>query len=255
MKPWTAGRDGVAGLVHDPGADAGQRPGRAAGLEVRVGRGGGEDGGTGFGLPPGVHHRGRAGAHVVPEPAPRLGVDGLADGAEQPDGGEVVAGRDAVREPAHQRPDQGGRGVVLRDAVAFDDFEVPARVRGVGRALEDHLGGAVGERAVELVGVGGDPGEVRRAPVDVLVPQGRVRVAEEVLEAPGRLREVAAGGVDQALGLSGGAGGVHDEQRRLGVERLGVRGRRRPARRRRATTRRGPRSSGRCPGGPALWCG
>ncbi len=215
-----ARRHCIAGVVHDPGADAGQRAGRAAWLELGVRRGGGEDGGAGFGLPPRVHHGCSAGAHVLPEPTPGLRVDGLAHGAQHPDRREVVGVRDAVREPAHEGADQGGRGVVLRDAVAFDDLEVPARVRGVRGAFEDHLGDAVGERAVDLVGVRRDPGEVGGAPVHVLVAECGIRVAEQVLKAPRRLGQVAAGSVHQALGLTGGPGGVHDEQGRLGVERL-----------------------------------
>ncbi len=222
MKPWTPGGTVSPASstirVLTPGSGRAAQPGLKA-VSVGAGR---EDGGARLGLPPGVDHGCGARAHVVPEPAPGLGVDGLADRAQQADGGEVVAGRDAVREPAHEGPDQGGRGVVLRDAVALDDLEVPAGVRGVRGALVDHLGGAVGQRPVQLVRVGRDPGEVRRAPVDVPVAQRGVRVAEEVFETPGRLREVPAGGVHQALGLAGGAGGVHDEQRRLGVERFRV---------------------------------
>ena len=59
----------------------------------------------------------------------------------------------------------------------------------------------------------GDPADVGRAPVDVgfglQVEDGLVRV--------GALGEVAAGGVQDALGLAGGAGGVQDEERVLGV--------------------------------------
>src|SRR6185312_8097755 len=91
-----------------------------------------------------------------------------------------------------------------------------------GHALVDDLGDAVGERTVDLVGMGGDPGQVGGAPVHVVAPAVRVGVREEERVAPGGLGEVAAGGVHQALGLAGGAGGVHDEQRCFGLERLGV---------------------------------
>src|SRR5699024_7396144 len=89
-------------------------------------------------------------------------------------------------------------------------------VRGVGSALVDHAGGAVGERAVHAIGVAGDPADVGGAPVDVLAGL----VVEHDVVRVGRLREVAARGVDDALGLAGGAGGVEDEQGVLGVERL-----------------------------------
>lgn len=133
-----------------------------------------------------------------------------------------MGGRHAVGEPAHEGTDQGGGRVVAGDLVAFDDVKVPAGVRGVGHALVDDLGDAVGQRPVDLVGVRRDPGQVRRAPVHIAVAPGRVGVAEQELVAPGSLGQVAAGGVDQALGLAGGAGGVHDEQRGLGVERLSM---------------------------------
>ncbi|MNI95302.1 hypothetical protein D3C73_1535520 [compost metagenome] len=59
----------------------------------------------------------------------------------------------------------------------------------------------------------GDPADVGGAPVHVRfgmeVEHGFVGV--------GALGEVAAGGVQDALGLAGGAGGVEDEQRVLGV--------------------------------------
>ena len=96
------------------------------------------------------------------------------------------------------------------------------RVRG---ALVDDLGDAVGEWAVDDVGVAGDPADVGGAPVHVLLGL----VVEDVVVGVRRLGEVAAGGVDDALGLSGGAGGVEDEQRVLGVERLRMCARSTPA--------------------------
>ncbi|SKV13078.1 Uncharacterised protein [Mycobacteroides abscessus subsp. abscessus] len=40
-------------------------------------------------------------------------------------------------------------------------------VRGGGRSLIYHLGGAVGERAVDDVGVAGNPADIGRAPVHI----------------------------------------------------------------------------------------
>src|SRR5262249_16344388 len=93
----------------------------------------------------------------------------------------------------------------------------PALVGGVGGALVDDLGGAVGERAVDDVRVPGDPADVGGAPVDVGL---RLEVEDGVVGVAG-LGEVAAGGVQDALGLPGGAGGVEDEERVLGLVRLG----------------------------------
>ena len=62
----------------------------------------------------------------------------------------------------------------------------------------------------------GDPADVGRAPVDVVVAE-----VEDVLGGEVGLHGVAAGGVDQALGLAGGTGGVEDVERILGIHGLG----------------------------------
>jgi len=64
--------------------------------------------------------------------------------------------------------------------------------------------------------VAGDPADVGRAPVDVFVAQ-----VEDVLGGDVGLDGVSAGGVDQALGLAGGSGGVEDVERIFRVEWLG----------------------------------
>src|SRR5690606_34963361 len=100
----------------------------------------------------------------------------------------------------------------------LDDLPEPAPVRRVGGAFVHDLGGAVGHGAVDDVGVAGDPADVGGAPVDV----GLGLEVEDRVVGVGGLREVAAGGVEDALGPAGGAGGVEDEQRVLGVERPGL---------------------------------
>ena len=62
----------------------------------------------------------------------------------------------------------------------------------------------------------GDPADVGGAPVDVVVFE-----VENDLRGVGGVGQVAAGGVVDALGLAGGAGGVEDEQHVLGVHGLG----------------------------------
>jgi hypothetical protein len=89
-------------------------------------------------------------------------------------------------------------------------------MRGVRRALVEHLRGAVGERAVDDVAVAGDPPDVGGAPVDV----GLGLEVEDVLVREGGLREVPAAGVQDALRLPGGAARVEDEQWVLGLEAL-----------------------------------
>ena len=80
------------------------------------------------------------------------------------------------------------------------------------------VGGPVGQRPVDDVAVPGDPADVGGAPVDV---SPGLWSNTDVVGVRG-LGEVAAGGVQDALRLPGGARGVEDEQRVLGVERLGV---------------------------------
>ncbi len=91
-------------------------------------------------------------------------------------------------------------------------------MRGVRCAFVDDLGRAVRERPVDHVGVAGHPAHVGGAPVDV-------GVGLEVEHGPVRVRradEVAAGRVQDALGLAGRPGGVHDVERVLGVVHLGL---------------------------------
>ena len=91
-------------------------------------------------------------------------------------------------------------------------------VGGVGGSLVDDLGRAVGERTVDEVGVAGHPADVGATPEDIAA----FFVVEDVVERVADLGEVTAGGVDDALGLTGGARGVEQEEWVFGVEGLGV---------------------------------
>ena len=210
-----AGAEGLGVVVDDLRGDTGQWGHRGSGF------GGGDTGEwgdhdrAGLGLPPGVDDGGFVAADDLSEPAPRFGVDGLAHRSEEADRGQVVGVGDLAA-PLHERPHEGGGGVVDGDAVLLDDVEVAVLVRGVGGAFVDDLGDAVREGSVDDVGVSGDPADVGGAPVDVL---SRF-VIEDVVVGVRGLGEVAAGGVDDALGLSGGAGGVENEQGMFGVEGL-----------------------------------
>ena len=209
----------------------------ALGCECRVVRARGAHGRAGLRLPPGVDERRGAAAHVLAQPAPRLWVDGLAHRAEQAHGREIVlAGLRAVRERTHERTNQGRGGVVVGHAVAFDDLKVATVVRGVRGTLVNHLGHAVDQWTVNFVGVRGNPRQVGGAPVNgglnlfrvvnsrqlvgaqhaVLVHVVRQQIVEQRVSVRG-LHQVSSHGVHQALGLTGGAGGVNDEQRILCV--------------------------------------
>ena len=112
-----------------------------------------------------------------------------------------------------ERADRGRRGVEHGHLVILDHFPEAARIR-IGRyALEHDFGRADGQRTVADVGVPGDPAHVGRAPEDV----ARL-VVERPLHREHGPQQVAAGGMLHALGLAGGAGGVEDEQRMLGVD-------------------------------------
>ena len=75
----------------------------------------------------------------------------------------------------------------------------------------------VHERPVDDVGVPGDPADVGRAPVDVVIG---IEV-EDVLVGVGDLGEVAAAGVHDALGLRRGSARIEEVQEILGVHHLG----------------------------------
>ena len=105
-------------------------------------------------------------------------------------------------------------------------------MRGVRGTLVNHLGDTVNQRAVDFVGVRGHPGEVSGAPVNgglhllgvvdgrqlvgaqhaVLVHVIRQQIVQQRVGVRG-LHQVSSHGVHQALGLTGGAGGVNNEQR------------------------------------------
>ena len=87
----------------------------------------------------------------------------------------------------------------------------------VRRALVHEAGCAQDQRRVDDVAVACDPAGIGRAPVAVLLLE---------VEHPGEGRadenRIAAVGVQKALGFAGGAGGVEDEERVLGVHDLGL---------------------------------
>ena len=157
----------------------------------------------------------RSSPDVLAVPDVGLGVDRLADRAEDPQRGQVEAVRD-VGAPLHEGADGGRRAVEDRDAVLLDELPPAALVRGVGGALVHDAGGAVDQRPVDQVGVPGHPADVGRGPEDVglgLEVEGRP-------VGVGGADQVAAGGVQDALRLPGAAGGVHDVERVLGREEL-----------------------------------
>ena len=208
--------DAAAGLIHHIGLDA--RKGK--GGRTRFGGGkprqGGDHDGAGLGLPPGVYD----GAAPLPDllvvPHPGLGVDGLTHRPQQAQAGQVVLCRKGLA-PLHDRPD--GRGSRVEDIHAILGHHGPPAVlvRPVRRTLVEDPGGSVGQGAVNDIAVPGDPADVGRAPVDVLLLG-----IEDPLVSQGSPQQIACGGVQNALGLGRGARGVKNEQRVLRVHGLGL---------------------------------
>src|SRR5690625_3581252 len=86
--PLLIGGRGEAGFIHNRDVDTGKWAGAGTRFERRIGLARRDDGGPGFGLPPGVDHGhtfGSVTADVGARPLPGLGVDGLTDGADQSD--------------------------------------------------------------------------------------------------------------------------------------------------------------------------
>ena len=183
-------------------------------------------------------------ADGAPVPEPGLGIDRLADRAEQADRGAVVLLHRRLA-LAHQRADRGRGGVEDVDPVALDHVPEAADIGIVGDAFEHQAGRAVGERAVDDIGVAGDPADVGGAPEKLAGP-----IVEHIMEGGGRPHRIAAGRVQHALGLAGRSRRVEDEQRVLGVHRLARAVVRARWRRARDTNGRGPPASrSRCRGG------
>ena len=203
--------DDRAVRIHQGGLDAEEGTRGRAGLQLRNTGQRRDHDAAGLGLPPRVHHRAAAFADHAVVPLPRFGIDGLADGAEDPQARAAGAG-DVFVALTHELADGGGRGVEDVDAVLVDD---PPAARGVGvggHAFEHQRRRAVGQRAVDDVRVTGDPADVGGAPVDVAVV-----VVEDVLVRHGGVQQVAAGTVLDPLGLTRRTGGIEDEKRILGV--------------------------------------
>ncbi len=165
---------------------------------------------TGLRLPPSVDDRKLPFADHVAIPAPHLGVDRLAYRAED---AQRFAARPlhGLRAFAHEGSQCGGGGIKGGRADIVDDVPIPARV-GVGRDRFEHdRGDPVRQRPIDDVAVARDPTDVGRAEVDII----RADV-EHVLECGCGVGEVTRRRVNQALGLSGRARGVEDEQRVFG---------------------------------------
>ena len=204
----------VAGVVHDQRADSRKGPRGRARFEGGASGQGGDEDAAGFRLPPGIHDRQLALPHDPVIPEPRFRVDGLPHRSQQAQGGAFPLLDGGVALP-HQGAERRGGGVEDFHLVLVHHVPEPPGVGIVGHALEHQAGGAVGEGAVDDVAVSGDPADVGGAPENVALA-----IVEHQLVGEGGVHQVPAGGMQHALGLSGGAGGVKDEERVFGVHGL-----------------------------------
>src|SRR5690606_17481436 len=134
-----------------------------------------------------------------------------ADGAYQPQRGEVVARR-VLGAELDERADRRRGGVEDGDVVAGHHLPQPVGAGGDRGALVHHLRGAAGHGPVGDVAVPGDPADVGGAPVDVVLLE-----VEDVLARQRHVDLVAARRVQHALGPAGGARRVEDVGGVLGV--------------------------------------
>ncbi len=162
---------------------------------------------AGLGLPPGIDNRAAAVADHAMIPLPRLRIDRLADGAQQP---QRFAARFLHRLIArlHQRADRGRRGIEGVDLVLVDDIPEARHGRVIRHAFEHQRGGAVRKRPVNDVTVTRHPADIGGAPVNIALV-----IIEDILVRDRGVDQIAAGGVQHALRLAGRTRSIKNEQR------------------------------------------
>ena len=98
----------------------------------------------------------------------------------------------------HQGTNGGGRGVESIYLMLIDDLPKPTAVGPGGDALKHERCRAVRERAVDDIGVTGDPAHIGRTPVDIAIA-----IIKNVLVGHRREGEIAAARMQHAFGLAG----------------------------------------------------
>ena len=202
---------GVALVVDDLRKDAKVRERRGARFGGRCAGQGRDHHRACFGLPPGVHDGAAFAADDFVIPNPRFRVDRLADRAEKAQRSEVVF-LGPFNAPLHEGADGRGGGVEDGHAPFLDDAPEAVWFGPIGGPFIHQACGAIGQGAVHDVAMAGHPPDVGRAPEDVFVAD-----VEDVFVRELGLEQIAGRRVKNALGLSGGAAGVENEQRRFTV--------------------------------------
>ena len=165
---------------------------------------------AGFGLPPGVDDDGFTFTDHFVIPAPDFRLDGFADRGHVLEAVVVLLG--LVGAGFAQHADGGGRRVEDVYVEALGDAPRTARVGKLRHTFVENAGGGQSQRAIDDVGVAGDPADVGHAPVDIFGMNVLI-----ILGGAGNVGEIPAGAVLAALGLAGGAAGVHEEERIFGI--------------------------------------
>src|ERR1700730_9796777 len=167
---------------------------------------------AGFGLPPGVHDDRLALAHDLVVPLPDLRLNGFANGSHMLEA--VVVNLGFVTAGFAKHADGRGGSVENVDVQAFGDAPGAAGVGELRDTLIEDAGGRQSHRAVDDIGMAGDPSDVGHAPVDIFGMNVLV-----VLGGAGDVGEIAPCSMLAALRLAGGTARVHEEERGFSVLR------------------------------------
>lgn len=153
-------------------------------------------------------------ANLLKVPLPDFRGNGFTNGTKNTQVFHLVV--DVVVTSTLEQTQGSGGNVELSDLVLVDHVPVAGEV-GVGRGTLENNGGASQEqRSIDDVGVTSDPADITTAEEAVIVVD-----VKDILSGHGSTQEVTGGGVHDTLGLSGGTGGVKQEQRVFRVDGLG----------------------------------
>src|SRR5208337_1040232 len=197
-----ARRDFVADLVIDNRMNAGHAWPRASRFHRIKGRHRAAQEPAIFSLPPSVDDGRPTLAHHVVIPPPHRRLDRFAHRGHVLEA--VMVFRRLVGPGAPKCPYCCRRGVKDVDVEFFGDPPRTPRVGISRKPLVHNRGGGEGQRAVDNIGMTGDPADIGHAPVDVLGMD-----ILNVFRRSSHVGEVSPGAVLATLGLASGAARIH----------------------------------------------
>jgi len=174
---------------------------------------GSDDVGTSLGLPVGVTNVSLLLANLLEVPLPDFRSNGLTDRAKDTQVLHLVL--DVLVTSTLEQAQSGGSNVELSNLVLLDNIPIAREVGVGGGTFENNGGTSQEQRSVDDIGVTSDPANVTTAEEAVIVVD-----VKDVLTSHGSTEQVTSGGVHDTLGLTGGTGGVEQEERVFGVDRL-----------------------------------